>query len=234
MAKTVVAAALALILGIFVGGIGPRAELGRARKELAEAQAAAARARGSALPLALGMGSLMRGADRTRGPAGGGGAGVPRFVTPPGGDGATGGGRRSTAELMAAGKAAAEVRAVQYRTAFAEAAQLPTAGLASMEQAIASMNVELGRAADQAARQLGEGRKPTPRDMADLGVRLLDIYRQADDRFKAGLDERGRSALTDTGFDLATQIDVGIFTRLAERLGPGADIQVEPPARSAP
>jgi len=46
--KLVVIAAVALLAGLFIGGIGPRAELRQARKELAEAKEAAARARSSA------------------------------------------------------------------------------------------------------------------------------------------------------------------------------------------
>ena len=51
--------------------------------------------------------------------------------------------------------------------------------------------------------------------MADIGAQVLDIYRQADDRFKAGLDDNGRSALDRTDFDLLTQVDLGAFERLA-------------------
>jgi hypothetical protein len=54
--------------------------------------------------------------------------------------------------------------------------------------------------------------------MADVGAKVLDIYRRADDRFKAGLDQRGRQALEATDFDLLTQVDLGAFERLAERL----------------
>ena len=39
MAKTIAIAALSLLLGIFLGGLGPRADLTRARNELAEAEA---------------------------------------------------------------------------------------------------------------------------------------------------------------------------------------------------
>ena len=65
--KTVVAAAIALLAGLFFGGMGPRSELRQVKKELAEAKEAAARARSSAaLPLALGMGSLMAAQDRAQ------------------------------------------------------------------------------------------------------------------------------------------------------------------------
>src|SRR5687767_12906626 len=78
--KTVVAAAIALLAGLFFGGMGPRSELRQVKKELAEAKEAAARARSSAaLPLALGMGSLMAAQDRAQA------APPPRFVVPDGG-----------------------------------------------------------------------------------------------------------------------------------------------------
>src|SRR6185295_9432459 len=107
-----------LLAGLFIGGMGPRAELRQVRKELAEAKEAASRARSSAnLPLALGMGSLMAARDRAQS--------VPRFVVPDAGAGAEparehqDGGRARRmfgdggAQAFAAMKSAADVRAAQ-------------------------------------------------------------------------------------------------------------------------
>jgi hypothetical protein len=77
MGKLLVAGALAVLLGVFVGGVGPRAELRRARAEIAELKAAAARGGGAAaLPLALGVGSLVAAQQRARAQT----PGPPRFV----------------------------------------------------------------------------------------------------------------------------------------------------------
>ena len=54
--------------------------------------------------------------------------------------------------------------------------------------------------------------------MADVGVRLLDIYRRTDDAVKAGLDDPGRAAMEKTRFDALTQIDMEAFRKLAETM----------------
>jgi hypothetical protein len=110
------------------------------------------------------------------------------------------------------------VRAAQFRAAFIEQAALPPQAQRTLDQTIASMNAELGRMADQVAAQLESKPKLAPRDMADVGAGVLDIYRKADDAFKASLDDRGRAALERTDFDLLTQVDLGAFERLADRL----------------
>ena len=150
MGKLLVVGALALLLGVFVGGLGPRAELRRTRAEVAELKAAAARGGATAaLPLALGVGSLMAAQQRARGRA----PGPPRFVPadPRGGPSApdpdprpahaergdAGAGRRFDGKALAAAQAAADVRAAQYRAAFVQEAGLPPAGQAAMDQAIA-------------------------------------------------------------------------------------------------
>jgi hypothetical protein len=227
MGKLLVVGALALLVGVFVGGVGPRAELRRSQAEVAELRTAAARCGGAAaLPLALGVGSLVAAQQRARAQS----SAPPRFVPadprggPPapdpdrGGRGDAGAGRLLDGQALAAARTAADLRAAQYRAAFVQEAQLPAAGQAAMDQAIARMNQELGRMADEVAGQLESKSKLSPRDMADLGARVLDIYRNADDGFKAGLDERGRAALDSTDFDLLTQVDLGAFERLAERV----------------
>ena len=81
------------------------------------------------------------------------------------------------------------------------------------------MNTEFARAASEIASNLSsKGKAITPRDMADVGVRLLDIYRRADDSLKTGLDDGGRAALESTRFDALTQIDMEAFRKLAETM----------------
>jgi hypothetical protein len=226
--RTVVVGALAVLAGLFFGGLGPRAELRQARKELAEAKEAAARARSSAaLPLALGMGSLMAARDRAQS--------VPRFVAPLNG-GAAGeapvaagrgeGGRRGRklfgdggAEAFSAIKTAADLRAAQFRSAFVDEAGLTPEKEQALDGALAKMNQDFAKAADEIAETLrAKGQKVRPRDMADIGAKLLDIYRHADDSFTATLDDSGRAAQGRTQFDVLTQVDIGSFKRLAETM----------------
>jgi hypothetical protein len=252
-AKIVVAAAVALLLGIFIGGLGPRAELARAKDALAEAEARAQHAGNSSLPLALGMRSLLE----ARAQAGEGPrnerTGVPRFVPSPGDDeapepvpgpaaerdpeqaiGGDGGvqERRAKAETFRAAKAAADLRAAQFRIAFLEEAKLPAASVTALDASIKTMNDELGRAAEEIVKDLTKRRETNdrllPRDVADIGARVLDIYRRADDQFKSALDDNGRAAVRKSNFDLLTQIDIGAFEHLAE------SIETFEPPRFAP
>jgi hypothetical protein len=134
------------------------------------------------------------------------------------------------------------VRAAQFRSAFVEQAQLTPAGQAALDATITGMNAELGRATDEIVAALtakqANHEKVSPRDFADVGARVLDIYRRADDQFKAGLDQNGKSAMAKTDFDLLTQIDLGKFEQLGETLqaigGDGGFAAGIPGARSAP
>jgi hypothetical protein len=236
MAKTIVVAALTLLLGIFIGGIGPRAELARARTELAAAQAKAKRGSDAALPLALGLGSLAaaRRAAEARADAEQEGQGavrrVPRFNPPetpaPDPEEAAGAARPDAGhknplhdkEAFAAAKTAQDLRAAQFRAAFVEKAQLSSAGVAALDASIKQMNDELAQVAVEVesrwTRMLETREKPRPRDFADVGARVLEAYRKADDRFTSALDDRAKGAIGASEFDLLTQIDLGSFERL--------------------
>jgi hypothetical protein len=238
--RTVAAAALALLAGLFLGGIRPRAELKQAQRELAEAREAAAHGgSAAALPLALGVGSLMAARERARS--------VPRFLVPDGGATSESAGSESGddrrrrrrgwfgdggAERFAAVKAAADVRAAQFRAAFADEAHLSPDRQVTLDQAIDGMNAQLARAVDEITASLRTrppGQKVRPREMADIGARLLDVYRKADDTFAASLDAQGRAARERTEFDLLTQVDLEPLRTLGEtleavgvtRVGPG-------------
>jgi len=236
MARTIVIAAAALLLGLFVGGIGPRREVTVVKQELTEAKAAAARGgSAAAASFALGLGSLMAAQEQAREQA----SRAPRFNPPPpeemavrraeeqprpGRAGADAGAevRRGPFGLgdeatFKAATAAADLRAAQYRAAFLEEANLSPEQQAAFEDSIARMNAELAQAANEVAATLGaRAKKLVPRDMADVGARALDIYRRADDKFKAGLDDQGRAAVEKTDFDILTQVDLGGLRRLAE------------------
>jgi hypothetical protein len=235
MARTIVIAAAALLLGIFVGGIGPRREVTVVKQELTEAKAAARGGSSAAASFALGLGSLMAAQERAREQA----TRAPGFNPPPPEEAAArrreeqprparagadagvevrGGpfGLGDEASFKAAA-AAADLRAAQYRAAFLEEANLSPEQQAAFEDSIARMNQELAQAANEVATTLGaRATKLGPRDMADVGARALDIYRRADDKFKAGLDDRGRAAVEKTDFDILTQVDLGGMRRLAE------------------
>jgi hypothetical protein len=221
--KTVLCAALALLAGLFVGGIGPRAELRRAQKDLVTARESARSGAAAALPLALGLGSLAAAREQARVP-------VPRFVDHP--DGGAGeehhrkhrvfGNGDAGAESFAVAKSAMDLRAAQYRMAFVEQAEFTPEKEQALDKVLADMNREFARAASEIAQDLQSraagGQKLRPREMADIGARFLDIYRKADDTFSAGLDEAGKAARDRTQFDLMTQVDLDSFRNLGETL----------------
>jgi hypothetical protein len=230
IAKTIVIAAATLLLGIFIGGLGPRAELAETKVALKEAEARSKQT-GPSQPLALGLGSLAAAREQANANAPAGKR-VPKFVTddPPAKDAERDhpdGGRSfrlGDPETFRAAKAAADVRAAQFREAFLDQARLPPAAVDHLDSTIKSMNEELGRAADEIAKELAArhdkdgNSKVSPRELADMGSRVLDIYRRADDKWKAGLDDNGRAAANNGDFDLLTQVDVGAFERLSQTL----------------
>jgi hypothetical protein len=232
--KTVLVGALCLLLGLAVGGLGPRAELQRTRKELAEAREAAASASGAGLLPALGLGGLAAARDRAQSRAP-----VPRFnppeKTPEAPDPAVPRDpqrppdqprerRRmrlfgKDGEGFAAAKAAADLRAAQFRSAFIAEARLSPEKQNALDGTLSTMNTEFAKAASEIADDIArKGKAIRPRDMADVGVKLLDIYRRADDAMKAGLDDAGRAALEKTNFDPLTQVDMDAFRKLAETI----------------
>jgi hypothetical protein len=234
MGKLIVVAALALVAGIFIGGVGPRAELARTRTELELARSASRGGGASALPFALGLGGLVAAQNQARERAQAAPA-PPRFQQPPehpapgearaaevpGGEGAgdDGGNPLGGPEVFAAARTAAALRAAQYREAFFHKAQLSREAQAAVNATVADMNRELAAATKELTAALGDRPKVSPRDMADVGARVLDIYRRSDDRFKSGLDDHGRAAVEKTDFDLLTQIDIGALEGLARKMG---------------
>lgn len=239
--RTIALSAFFLLLGLFLGGLAPRAELRAARKEIAEAREAAERARrSSATPLALGVRSLLEAGRRTPPPGperGAGGAGAASGAAAPrtaddeaggweedddddGQDGA--GGRRRRAfpfeddKALDAAKAAADVRAAQFRAAFLEQARLGHDGEARVGRVIDEMNAELKRAADAFAPKLdAAGKDMRLRAYVDLSVEMLGAYQRADERLAGLLDPTAIAARDKTRFDLLTQIDLDAFRALA-------------------
>jgi hypothetical protein len=221
--KTVLAAALALLAGLFLGGIGPRAELRRTQKSLEEARAAARASSSAALPLALALGPLAAARERAQAP-------VPHFVIPDGGAQADQrprkrrslfGGPDGGTEEFAQAKAAMDLRATQFKVAFSEEARLGPEREAALDGVIDTMNKELARAGEEIAKSLRErpeGQRLRPREVVDIGARMMDIYRRADDAFTASLDDAAKAARDRTQFDLLSQVDLNAFRGLGETI----------------
>jgi hypothetical protein len=122
-------------------------------------------------------------------------------------------------EAFTRAKAAAELRATQFRAAFAEEADLPPEKEQALEALVAKLNGELAAEAEKVAAGLaGKPGELAPRDLVDVGVRLLGVYQRLDDEWKGTLDPRGRAALEKTGFDLLTQIDLDAVRAVGARI----------------
>lgn len=235
--KTALIAAIALLLGIFVGGLTPRAEVRRLRDALSEARAAAESTGGRGAPLALGMGSLFAARERadraavarvSAEPA----AAPPRDVDAAAADaGGNDGGRHrpfrglGDRKAFEAAKAAADVRAAQFRQAFLEEAHLPPEREAQLDELIKKMNLDFAAEAQKVAALVGEkGDKLAPREMVDVGVRMAQVYQRADDGLRQMLTPAELAAGEKTKFDVLTQVDLGAFETVSqamERAGAG-------------
>jgi len=226
--KTVMIPTIALLVGLFLGGLGPRADVRRLAAELVEAkrEAEAARACGgerqSLFPVAA-LGALAAAAgQRTQAPVP-----PPRFVKPTGGGAEVsvpdaGAERRRRgrlpAESLAAAKVSVEMVGAMQRAQFFDQARLSVDKQAVFDELVKKMNAEIAKATEDLVRMTqaqGSGR-PTFRPVADAATRVLEVYRRADDELKAGLDDVGRAALDKTRFDIISQIDLGAFEKVAQ------------------
>ncbi len=225
--KTVLGATIALLLGVFLGGIGPRGDVRRLEAELAAAKKQAEQARATATPGASMLPSALRAlaaaaAEQGREPR----AAPPRFLPPepsasaPQSDAGAERRRRGglRPESIAAAKAGAEMMGAMQKAQFFDQARLTPDKQAAFERLVKEMNEGIAKEMDGvAALVLKQGRPgPTFRAMADVGARLLDVYRRADDQLKASLDDAGRAALEKTRFDMVSQVDLGILDKLVE------------------
>lgn len=217
MLKTVVVGALALLLGVFFGSLGPRAEARKLRKELEVARAEADEAQARPIPML----PMLPGFAGDRDPLP-----PPRFAEParasdsPAADARDAGtrdGRFFSSDAFAVAKTAADARAAQFRAAFVEDARLTADEQAALTRVVDDLNRDVAKAAEELAKELREkNRRLATREMADVASRLLDVYRRSDDRLQATLDEEARAAATRTGFDVLTQIDLAAMKSLGE------------------
>ncbi len=225
--RSVLIGVVALIFGLFLGGLPARRELEKSKAELVRVRSE--RERGDAiLPLFLGVEGLAKAQrEAESGTSAAPERGLPNFLPPPG-DGPHGSGgtdSRGTPDAGASPETFETVRTVQgFRAAFARAAFVEKANLGPdtqkhLDETVAHMNAELARAADRAVQLLSKSEgNLKPRQMADLGIDILQAYRKADEDLRAGLDPATQAAMDASTFDLISQVDLGAFTKLQETL----------------
>lgn len=221
--KQAILVAVALVIGIVLGGLGPRAQVRDLREQVAALEAKAPRRLGTEIASVLGAGRLDPPPDRYEPPP------VPDDATeadpaeePFEDDGvevrfgeAEGDPPDAEASLGAM-REALELRRVQARAALLEDADPDDEQLAEIDGAIDQMNdrlMELGRDVVADVREHGE---PSRRDAMLFAADALDILITAEDSMAAALDEAQRDALGEDSLDPFSYVDPALLDLLAE------------------
>lgn len=238
--QTFVIGAGALVLGLVLGGLGPRSELRAAQQELFDQQKKCANSAGSAAGVEfaklLGQSMEQRRADKAASAASGGAPGDVGPLTveggPEGSDGATGSGKPrqpgddgGSAEQIEAAKEMLALRSHQARAALIEDADPSADQLKLIDQTLADMNQALlASARDFADRSLAEGTM-SRRDVMSFGADSLSLLVDAEDRLLGALTPDQRAAVRDEATDPTSFVDpqiVSIFEEIQGLDDPGA------------
>lgn len=223
--RALIAAALALLLGVVLGGLGPREDLRAAEARITELEA-----KECERPVAEGFAALLAaGAASRGGPSG------DRPEDPPTPEAQREDGARpdappeeapeadeprsdvpvsGEARSLDSARAAMEIRRTQARAAMIERADPDDAQLAEFDDALDDMNDELFGLADEVTARLAAGETPERRELMTFAAEALDIVLVADERVQASLSEEQLEALDDAAVDPLSYIDPQILDLL--------------------
>lgn len=225
--KHVVVAAIALVVGLVLGGLLPRAEVRALEQEVASLEDRPCTSPGVGRDLA----GLFRGqpplveelpprpeAEPSKEAQGGfhvevGGSGEP---ADPGLGGDVPMSPEDREEALAAVQEAMELRRVQARAALIEDADPSDEQLASFDAAMATMNEELTGLAEGFVAQYQDGREPTRRDMMAFAADTLDVMITAEDQITSVLDADQLAAADPEAYDPFSHVDPGVVDVLWE------------------
>ncbi len=218
--QTFVVGAGALVLGLVLGGLGPRSELRDAKQDLFDAQKQCANSgsaqAGAELARLLTEGVERRrseqapgGADAGSTPAGAPGANRSVIVGEAGGpstDGAPSGNADEgedpaglTSEMLA-------LRSQQARAALIEDADPSPQQLKEIDSAVADMNDQLLQTVQEFADRANQGTVGR-RDMMTFGSETLDLFVTAEDRMLNSLSVEQRASVRDEATDPTSFVD---------------------------
>jgi hypothetical protein len=218
--QTFVVGAGALVLGLVLGGLGPRAELRDAKQDLFDAQKKCASS-GSAQAGAELARMLTEGMERRRGEqaAAGGSAGAAPDGGPdgarsvvigdePGGDLVRPGegGPREGDDQVALTSEMLALRSQQARAALVEDADPSPEQLKEIDAAVADMNDQLLQTVQEFADRASQG-PVSRRDMMTFGAETLDLFVSAEDRMLNSLSLEQRAAVRDEATDPTSFVD---------------------------
>ena len=218
--RELIVGALALVLGVVLGGLLPRAEVRRLQIEMAELEERECRTGlGSEL-----TGLLMRPPIPAPEPEGEptldeppADAPEPGFHVEVGAEGASE--EPPVVETLETAKTALQLRSTQARASLVEDAEPDEAQMEAFDAAVDDMNADLREIALEAAAVLAEGGEPTRREAMVFVADVLDVMIAAEDRMTESLDEEQRGAVADEALDPFSYIDPALLDLFSE-LGP--------------
>lgn len=226
-----VVAALSLLLGIVIGGIGPRSELRELRQEMSELEgkACAQDSIGKDLAALLSAGAGARDASRAREEADRIAEENPEVAEQL--DQMDANREQARGEVteqlqsaaandeeLRAARTALELRRAQARAALLEDADPSPEQLDEIDSAVAEMNQGLNQLASELVNMMAKGEEPTRRDAMAFAADALDTMIIAEDRINAALDEDQLAGVDEQALDPFSYVDPALVDVLA-RLG---------------
>lgn len=224
-AVQVLLAVFALLVGLVVGGLGPRAEVRSLEKRLAEAEECPNSTMGSEI------------ANVFRGRPWDGAKAAPAVPNPePTPDGeepveegtkvqwSFDSGKASSEgmtkdeidESIDLAREAMELRFTQAREALVQDADPSDEQLAAIDDAIASMNSDLTDLATELTTTLANGDEPGRRETMEFAADTLDVLLSAEDTLLSTLDEDQRASLQTESLDPMSYVDPSIVDILGQ------------------
>lgn len=121
-------------------------------------------------------------------------------------------------EQLELARTALELRRAQARAALVEAAEPDEVQLETIDNAVMDMNESLNGLADELTAMFQEGEVPTRRDAMEFAADALDTMLVAEDAMRAALDSDQLEGLEDGALDPFSYVDPGLIDVL-ESLG---------------
>jgi hypothetical protein len=216
--RQIVIAAVALVLGVVLGGLAPRSQVRSLEKQLEEAEDCKGSGMGTEIATMLGAGRLSQPEPE------------PEPEPEPQDDAAdTDEPDRNGIQIrvnddddvtpeqgMAAMREALELRRTQARAALIEDAEPSDQQLDDFDAAVDKMNDELLDLAKDFVAEFEEGGEPTRRDAMAFAADALDVLVTAEDSFAASLDDDQLEALPEEALDPLSHLDPELLDLLAQ------------------
>lgn len=224
-AAHVLVAAVALVIGLVLGGLGPRSEARVLREKVDALSSKDCSSRGSGMGREIA--EVFRGrpldlpdAPAAEQPAGADPAseGKDRAVSKVEGAEAPDGqpeDQPTPEEALTAAREAMEMRRAQARAALAEAG-LTEEQMATIDTAMSRMNADLSALTETFVASLQDGAEPDRREMMVFAADTLDVLIEGEDALYGVLDEQQREGLDEAALDPFSYVDGQVVENLMQ------------------